>query len=330
MFDEIKIKFMKTDDQIKDIAIEAIQQEGKAVLELSKYIDFQIVGAVKKILDSNGRLVVTGVGKSANIARKLVATFNSTGQSASFMHAGDAIHGDLGNIQSNDIVVFISKSGNTDEIKLLLPIIKVMSNTIISITGNVDSYLASKSDFILNSSVDKEACPNNLAPTTSSTAQLVIGDVLAICLLECRDFKDTDFARFHPGGFLGKRLFLKVTDLCSKDRIPNVMDDDDIKSVIFEISDKRLGATAVLNENKVVGIITDGDIRRMLESNNDINRLTAKDIMCCNPKIVDANTLAVDALKQMKLYSVTQLLVFDKDDYLGIVHLHDILKEGIN
>ena len=320
---------MKTTEEIKSIAKLTIETEAKSVLQLVDYVDDELVRVVQKLLQSNGRLVITGIGKSANIAQKLVATFNSTGQPASFMHAADAIHGDLGNVQSDDVVMCISKSGNTSEIKALLPLLKGMGNDLVAMTGNTDSYLAQYSDYVLNTKVEKEACPNNLAPTSSTTAQLVMGDALAVCLLECRNFSDTDFARFHPGGVLGKRLFLKVSDLCIKNERPKISVDADVKSVILEISQKRLGATAVLQEDILQGIITDGDIRRMLEGGGDIMNFQAKDIMCTNPKQIQADELAVVALKIMEEHNITQLLVMEGVSYIGIVHLHDILKEGI-
>ena len=320
---------MKTTEEIKSIGKSTIESEAKSVLKLVDYVDDQFVNVVQKLLQNSGRLVITGIGKSANIGHKLVATFNSTGQPALFMHAADAIHGDLGNVQNDDVVMCISKSGNTPEIKALLPLIKGMGNDLIAMTGNVDSYLAQQSDYVLNTSVEKEACPNNLAPTSSTTAQIVMGDALAICLLECRNFSDADFARFHPGGALGKRLFLKVSDLCLQNESPQVDLETDVKSVIVEISQKRLGATAVLKGDVLQGIITDGDIRRMLEGGSDIMNLQARDIMCANPKHIQADELAVVALKIMEEHNITQLLVMQATSYIGIVHLHDILKEGI-
>ena len=299
------------------------------MLQLVDFVDDELVSVVQKLLQNSGRLVITGIGKSANIAQKLVATFNSTGQPALFMHAADALHGDLGNVQNNDMVMCISKSGNTAEIKALLPLLKGMGNDLVAMTGNIDSYLAQQSDYVLNTSVDKEACPNNLAPTSSTTAQLVMGDALAVCLLECRNFSDADFARFHPGGALGKRLSLKVSDLSAQHQSPQVAVDADVKSVIVEISQKRLGATAVLQGDVIQGIITDGDIRRMLEAGGDFMNLQAKDIMCANPKRIQADELASVALEIMEEYKITQLLVMEATSYIGIVHLHDILKEGI-
>ena len=308
---------------------EVIKLQSESINSISKYIDENFDKAIQIILKSTGRVVVTGIGKSAIIANKIVATLNSTGTPSIFMHAADAIHGDLGIIKSDDVIICISKSGNTPEIKALLPMLKGMGNDLVAITGDINSYLAKQSDFILNTSVEKEACPNNLAPTSSTTAQLVMGDALAVCLLECRNFSDTDFARFHPGGTLGKRLFLKVSDLCAQNDSPKVDLDSDIKSVIVEISQKRLGSTAVMKNDVLQGIITDGDIRRMLESGNDIMRLQAKDIMCKTPKKIQADELAAAALKIMEEHNITQLLVMQGVRYIGIIHLHDILKEGI-
>ena len=320
---------MKTHEEIKSIAKLTIETEAKSVLQLVDFVDDELVSVVQKLLQNSGRLVITGIGKSANIAQKLVATFNSTGQPALFMHAADAIHGDLGNVQTDDVVMCISKSGNTPEIKALLPLLKGMGNDLVAMTGNTNSYLAHQADYVLNTSVEKEACPNNLAPTSSTTVQLVMGDALAVCLLECRNFSDADFARFHPGGALGKRLFLKVSDLCAQHESPKVDLEADLKSVIVEISQKRLGATAVMQRDVLQGVITDGDIRRMLEGGGDIMNIQAKDIMCKNPKQIQSDELAAVALKIMEDHNITQLLVMQGLSYIGIVHLHDILKEGI-
>lgn len=304
--------------------------ESKSIANLINFLNKDFENAVKFILKSKGRVIVTGIGKSANIATKIVATLNSTGTPAIFMHAADAIHGDLGIVQKDDVVVCISKSGNTPEIKVLLPLIKDSKNKIIAITGNTDSYLAQEADFVLNSYVEQEACPNNLAPTTSTTAQLVIGDALAICLLEMKDFTSRDFAKYHPGGTLGKRLYLRVGDLVERNAIPKVALDDSITNVIIEISEKRLGATAVLDiHGSVVGIITDGDIRRMLKNNLNITGITARDIMSKNPKNIDVESMAVEALDMMENNNITQLLVLENKKYKGVVHLHDLLKEGI-
>jgi len=320
---------LKSISEIKSIAISTISLEGQSILHLKDYIDDTFSEIVNTILESKGRLIVSGIGKSANIAQKIVSTLNSTGQPAVFMHAGDAIHGDLGNVQPNDIVLCISKSGNTDEIKVLVPLIKKMNNKLIAMTANPNSYLSKHANWTIKTTVEKEACPNNLAPTTSTTAQLVMGDALAICLLECRDFSDADFARYHPGGTLGKRLFLKVEDLCSQDLPPQVLPSSTIKEVIVEISNKRQGATAVIENNELVGIITDGDIRRMLESDVDLSKIKAIDIMNAKPKTVNYDELATFSLKVMEQNNISQIIVLKDSNYLGIVHIHDILKEGL-
>ena len=320
---------MKSSAQIITIAKSVIRLEAEEINALEGKINDAFAKAVSLILSSEGRVIVAGVGKSANIASKIVATLNSTGQPAVFLHAADAIHGDLGNIQKNDIVICISKSGNTEEIKYLLPLIKNMGNKIIAICGNKDSYLTNQADCFLDASIEKEACPHNLAPTSSTTAQLVLGDALAVCLLESKSFSDKDFARFHPGGTLGKRLFLKAGDIAAKNEIPSVHPDESVANVIIEISQKRLGAAAVLDKGKLIGIITDGDLRRMLEKGDKIDQLLAKDIMSINPKNISITSLAIDALKMMETHNISQLIVLDKDDYVGIIHMHDILKEGI-
>jgi len=319
---------MKSLSDIKKIARETIAIELAAVAKLESSINDDFVNAINLILSTKGRLIVAGIGKSANIANKMVATFNSTGQPAVFLHAADAIHGDLGNIQEGDVVICISKSGNTPEVKALVPFIKNMGNKIIALTGNPKSFLAIKSDFILDVSVEKEACPNNLAPTSSTTAQLVMGDAIAVSLLACKDFTEEDFARFHPGGILGKRLNIKVQDLIS-DYTPKVNPNASINEVIIEISQNRLGVTAVLNDKKLAGIITDGDLRRMLENEKDISSLCAKDIMSCDPKIIKPEDLAYNALKEMEQNNITQLIVIKSEKYLGVIHIHDIIKEGI-
>jgi len=320
---------LKSFYKILEIAKKVIITESDAVSKLVDQLNDDFVAVVELILSSEGRLIVAGVGKSANVGSKIVATFNSTGQPAIFLHPTDAIHGDLGNIQKNDIVICISKSGSTSEIEYLLPIIKNMGNKIIAITGNTDSYLAVEADFVIDTTVNKEACPYNLTPTSSSTAQLVIGDALAICLLECRNFSDKDFARFHPGGTLGKRLYLKVSDIAKNNKIPSVQVFDKINSVIIEISQKRLGATAVLDDAQLVGIITDGDLRRMLEKGKKIDKVIARDIMNYQPRTISSSILAIEALKIMKEHNITQLLIVDNKNYMGIIHMHDILKEGI-
>lgn len=321
---------MKTSNQIIEIAISTIREEAQAVENLTTFIDHQFARSVDLIMHAPGRLIITGIGKSANIASKIVSTLNSTGTPAIFMHAADAIHGDLGIVRKEDVVMCISKSGNTPEIKVLIPLIKMRGNHLIGMTGNVDSFLAKQSEFVLNTTVAREACPNNLAPTSSTTAQLVMGDALAVALLECRGFSSADFARFHPGGALGKKLYMRVSDLYIHNEVPKVKADDDIKAVIMEISSKRLGATAVLDaQEQLVGIITDGDLRRMLQRETQTDGLQAKDIMSPQPKTVDAATLAVDAFDVMRSKNITQMLVEKEGCYVGVVHLHDILKEGI-
>ena len=321
---------MKKLNSILQTAKETILLESIAIANLANLLDEHFEKAVNFILNSNGRVIVTGIGKSANIATKIVATFNSTGTPAIFMHAADAIHGDLGNVQENDVVICLSKSGNTPEIKVLVPLIKNYGNKIIAITGNVDSFLGKNSDFPLNTYVEKEACPNNLAPTTSTTAQLVMGDALAVCLQDLRGFSTKDFAKYHPGGALGKRLYLRVSDLIKNNQVPKVNASDSVATVIVEISERRLGVTAVLENEKIVGIITDGDLRRMLSKTTDINHFTAKDIMGKNPKTVQENAMAIEALEKLETNSITQILVVDaKEKYVGVVHLHDLIKEGI-
>jgi arabinose-5-phosphate isomerase len=320
---------MKSSSEIKKIAKETIALELAAIAKLESSINDDFVSVIKLIINTKGRLIVAGIGKSANIASKMVATFNSTGQPAVFLHASDAIHGDLGNIQDGDVVICISKSGNTPEVKVLVPFIKSMGNKIIALTGNPKSFLAKESDFTLDVSVDKEACPNNLAPTSSTTAQLVMGDAIAVSLLACKDFSDKDFARFHPGGTLGKRLYLKLADILSDNSNPKVDVNATINEVIIEISQKRLGATAVLKNEKLEGIITDGDLRRMLEKGTAFSNLSAKDIMSSNPKTIAVNGLAYDALQIMENNNISQIIVMDKDVYVGIVHIHELLKEGI-
>ena len=320
---------MKNFQALKAIAINTIKDEANAITNLEKFVNKDFLNCVDLILHSKGRVIVTGIGKSAIIGQKIVATLNSTGTPASFLHAADAIHGDLGTIQKEDIVVCISKSGETPEIKILIPLLKEYGSSLIAMVGNAESYLARQADLVIDTTVSKEACPNNLAPTSSTTAQLVMGDALAVCLLESRGFSAGDFAKFHPGGTLGKELYLKVRDLYPNNPAPKVNPSDDLKAVILEISSKRLGATAVLNGDKLIGVITDGDLRRMLEKNTDIKKLTASDIMTPKPKTIEADILVVHALNIMRQNNITQLLVVEKKKYLGIIHLHDILKEGI-
>ena len=320
---------MNKQEKIISVAKKTIETESKAIANLAQLVDADFAKAVEYIFNSKGRVIVTGIGKSANIATKIVATLNSTGTPAIFMHAADAIHGDLGTIQENDTVICISKSGNTPEIKVLVPLIKAIENKLIAITGNTDSFLAQQADFILNAYVEKEACPNNLAPTTSTTAQLVIGDALAMCLLDLRGFSSKDFAKFHPGGSLGKKLYLRVSNLTSLNAKPQVTPDTDVKKVIVEISEKMLGVTAVIDNEEIVGIITDGDLRRMLTKTDTFAGLTAKDIMTRNPKKIANNAMAVEAMEMMDNFGITQILAEDKGKYSGVVHIHNLTKEGI-
>jgi arabinose-5-phosphate isomerase len=320
---------LKENKSIKEIAIRTINEEGKAVAALANSINDDFVKCVELIFHSKGRVVVTGIGKSAIIGAKLVASLNSTGTPSIFMHAADAIHGDLGTIQKEDIIICISKSGETPEIRILVPLLKDFGSSLIAIVGNPRSYLAKQADYILDTTVKKEACPNNLAPTSSTTAQMVMGDALTVCLLEYRGFTTSDFAKLHPGGAIGKQLYLKVTDLYINNQVPKVEINDNIKTIILEISSKMLGATAVLEHGHLKGIITDGDLRRMLEKTTDFGKITARDIMTTSPKTIDPDTLVVNALSLMRKNNITQLLVTDKDRYLGVLHLHDILREGI-
>ncbi|WP_147678682.1 KpsF/GutQ family sugar-phosphate isomerase [Algibacter pacificus] len=303
--------------------------ESKAILNLSSLVTDDFSAAVQLIYKSKGRVIITGIGKSAIIGNKIVATLNSTGTPAIFMHAADAIHGDLGLILKDDVVICLSKSGNTPEIKVIIPLIKRANNKMIAITGNTNSFLAEHADYVLNAYVEKEACPNNLAPTTSTTAQLVIGDALAVCLLNLRGFSSTDFAKYHPGGALGKKLYLKVQDISSTNEKPAVKSTATIKEVIVEITKKMLGVTAVVDNHKIIGIITDGDLRRMLTKVDDFSKLTASDIMGANPKRIEANAMAIDALELMEANDISQLLVEENGKYAGVVHIHDLIKEGI-
>jgi arabinose-5-phosphate isomerase len=320
---------LNTSDSILKIAKDTINIESNAIANLSNLLDEDFSNSVQLIYNSKGRVIITGIGKSAIIANKIVATLNSTGTPSVFMHAADAIHGDLGLILKEDVVICISKSGNTPEIKVLVPLIKNGPNKMIAITGNKDSFLGENADFVLNTYVEKEACPNNLAPTTSTTAQLVIGDALSVCLLELRGFSSNDFAKYHPGGALGKKLYLRVSDLSSQNQKPAVSIDTNIKDIIIEISEKMLGVTAVVDNGKIIGIITDGDLRRMLSKADDFSNLSAKDIMGTNPKRIDNNAMAVDAMELMEINEISQLLVEENGHYAGVVHLHDLIKEGI-
>ncbi|WP_306353529.1 KpsF/GutQ family sugar-phosphate isomerase [Flavobacterium sp. '19STA2R22 D10 B1'] len=320
---------MVNKENILALAKKTILTESEAIAKLTDYLNDDFVKTTEIIFASNGRLIVTGIGKSAIIAQKMVATFNSTGTPSIFLHASEAIHGDLGMVQPGDVVICISKSGNSPEIKALVPLLKNFGNTLIAITGNITSFLGKESDYVLNTYVESEACPLNLAPTNSTTAQLVMGDALAVCLMELRGFKNEDFAKYHPGGALGKKLLLRVRDMLGSAQKPMVAPDSSIKKAIVEISEKRLGVTAVVENQKVIGIITDGDIRRMLNERDSFGDLTAKDIMTKNPKIIKSDAMVVDALNILEDNSITQLIVTEDDQYVGVLHLHDILKEGI-
>lgn len=320
---------MNITKNIKEIAKSVLINEARAVENLSNFIDNDFEACVREILQSRGRVVITGIGKSAIIANKIVATMNSTGTPALFMHAADAIHGDLGMIQENDIVICISKSGNTPEIKVLVPLLKRRGSKLVALVSNTNSYLAQQADFILNATVSEEACPNNLAPTTSTTAHLALGDALAVCLLELRNFTSEDFAKYHPGGALGKQLYLKVEDLLAS-QVPQVGPETLLRDVILEISSKRLGATAVVDGNKnLLGIITDGDLRRMLQKETNIAQIKAIDIMTRSPKTIDKGEFAVKALQLMQENNITQLVVKEDTRVAGFIHLHELLKEGI-
>ena len=320
---------MKERDDILRLAKNALKLEIEGIQQVSDSLNIDFVKSVNAILTSKGRVVITGIGKSAIIAQKIVATLNSTGTPALFMHAADAIHGDLGMIQQDDVVICISKSGNTPEIKVLTPLLKQAGNILIGIVGDTNSFLAKQANLVLDTTTAQEACPHNLAPTTSTTAQLAMGDALSVCLLESRAFTSADFARFHPGGALGKRLYLKVGDLAAQNEKPQVSSNTPVKEVLLEITKNRLGAAAVVENSNLVGVITDGDIRRMLEKGQFSETFTAKDIMGTNPKTIDASALAVDALQQMRSLHISQILVIENGVYAGIVHLHDLLKEGI-
>ncbi|HNP95727.1 MAG TPA: KpsF/GutQ family sugar-phosphate isomerase [Cyclobacteriaceae bacterium] len=321
---------MNITKNIKKVATEVLLNEARAVEKLTQFVDDDFEACVKEINQSKGRVVVTGIGKSAIIANKIVATLNSTGTPSLFMHAADAIHGDLGMIQNEDIVICLSKSGNTPEIKALVPLVKRRGFKLVALVSNIDSYLAQQADYVLNATVDAEACPNNLAPTTSTTAHLAMGDALAVCLLELRNFSSEDFAQFHPGGALGKQLYLRVDDIMASRELPIVDLETPLTDVIIEISSKRLGAAAVVTpERELLGIITDGDLRRMLQKGIQIETAKAKDVLTKNPKTIESGELAVKALQVMQQNSITQLVVMKERKVLGFVHLHDLLKEGI-
>jgi arabinose-5-phosphate isomerase len=316
---------------IKSVALRTIGLEAAAIASLQTMVNDDFERAVKAIYETKGRVVISGIGKSALIAQKLVATLNSTGTPAIFLHAADAIHGDLGMIQQDDVVMIISKSGESPEIKVLVPLVKNFGNTLIGMVGNMASFLARQSGIVLNTTVSQEACPNNLAPTSSTTAQLVMGDAIAVSLMELRGFTSEDFARFHPGGTLGKKLYLRVSELYINNEKPQVNESASLKEVIVEISKKRLGTTAVIDaNNRLLGIITDGDLRRMLEKNIPLDSVTAKEIMTLNPKTITADALAVEALDRLRKFDINQLVVVAGDDsYLGFVHLHDLIREGL-
>ncbi|WP_018628395.1 KpsF/GutQ family sugar-phosphate isomerase [Niabella aurantiaca] len=317
-------------DNILQRARKTFQLEADALNEVQQLLNEDFMQAVLLIHNCLGRVVFSGIGKSALVAQKIVATFNSTGTPSIFMHAADALHGDLGMVQESDVVIILSKSGYSPEIKALVPLVKNFGNKLIAIVGNTNSYLAQQADLILNTTVHQEACPNNLAPTSSTTAQMVMGDALATCLMDLKGFKDDDFAKFHPGGTLGKKLYLSVADVFPGNDRPLVYENQSLKEVIVEITQKRLGVTAVVNEQKELeGIITDGDLRRMLEKNTDIEGTVARDIMTRNPKTIEPGELAVSALDIMRKNSITQLAVAEGKNYLGIIHIHDLLKEGL-
>lgn len=323
---------LKTPEEIKHIACQVIDEEKKAVSALASHIDDSFVKAVEIIFSAHGRVIVTGIGKSANIATKIVSTFNSTGTPAIFMHAADAIHGDLGMVQPGDVVICISKSGNTPEIKVLVPLLKNFGNPLIAIVGDMDSFLAQQADIVLDATVEHEACPNNLAPTSSTTAQLVMGDTLAVSLIECRNFTSRDFARFHPGGALGKKLYMRVDDLYRQNERPAVTCDTSLRDTILEMTSRRLGCAVVLDGERVVGIVCDGDLRRMMRRYQQLDSLNlrARDIMTPSPKTVKPQEYAVKALDLMRKNAITQLVVVDEQgSYLGVLHIHDILREGI-
>lgn len=320
---------MDLENKALEAAKRTVSIEAQAVNNLINSIDSAFAKAVLSIHNSNGRVIITGIGKSAIIAQKMVATMNSTGTPAIFMHAADAIHGDLGIIQKNDVVVCLSKSGNTPEIKVLVPLIKDFGNLLIAITSHKDSFLGKEADFILHAPIEEEACPNGLAPTTSTTAQLVIGDALAVSLLELKGFTDKDFAKYHPGGALGKKLYLRVDDLVSQNKKPEVSATTSLREVIINISENMLGMTVVTSESKAIGVITDGDLRRMLTSGRNIDDLQAHDIMSDHPKTIDTDAMAVEARETMEEYNISQLVATNNGEYAGVVHIHDLIREGI-
>lgn len=319
-----------TKEQIREIALRTISLETESVAGLAQYVNDDFINAANAVFATAGRLVISGIGKSAVIAQKIVATLNSTGTPSLFMHAADAIHGDLGMIQQDDIVMIISKSGESPEIKVLVPLVKNFGNPIIAMAGNEKSFLCQNATYILNTTVSQEACPNNLAPTSSTTAQMVMGDALAVCLMELRGFTGDDFAKFHPGGLLGKKLYLRVQDIYVNNPKPFVLPADGIKKIIISISEGRMGMTVVVDENRQIqGVITDGDLRRMLEKETEISSVKATDIMSKGPKMIEADALAVNALDKLRKYDITQLVVAENNKYCGIIHLHDLVKEGL-
>ncbi len=320
---------MDTENNILEVAKRTIRIESAAVKNLENSLDSAFAKAVQHIHTAQGRVIITGIGKSAIIAMKIVATMNSTGTPAIFMHAADAIHGDLGIIQKNDVVICISKSGNTPEIKVLVPLIKNFENKLIAITSHRDSFLGKEADYVLHAPIEEEACPNGLAPTTSTTAQLVVGDALAVCLLELKGFTDSDFARYHPGGALGKKLYLRVQELVEQNAKPQVNSSSSLREVIVNISENRLGMTVVVDDSKITGIITDGDLRRMLSTGKNIDSLTAIDIMSKSPKTIATDDMAVKAREVMEEHNVSQLVAVDDKGYAGVVHIHDLIREGI-
>jgi arabinose-5-phosphate isomerase len=330
MFFKANFDALKNSKDIRGLALKTFHLEAEAINDLAIQLNNEFEEAITTLANTRGRIVISGIGKSAIIAQKIVATLNSTGSPSIFLHAADAIHGDLGIVQQEDVVIIISKSGESPEIKVLVPLIKNFGNILIAMVGNIDSFLAKKANYVLNTTVKQEACPNNLAPTTSTTAQLVMGDVIAVCLMQERGFKISDFAKLHPGGTLGKKLYLRVEDLCAENERPVVSAEQPVKEVIMEMTRKRLGATAVINSaENLVGIITDGDLRRMLEKSDSIQNIQAKDIMTMHPKTITAGEMAVNALDLMRTNEIMQLIVVEGDKYLGVIHLHDLVKEGL-
>ena len=316
-------------ENLREIALQVIDNEANSILGLKSLLTDDFEKVVELIYNSKGNVIVSGIGKSANIAQKIVATLNSTGTTAVFMHAADAIHGDLGIIRDDDVVIIVSKSGETPEIKVLIPLIKIRKNKLVAIVGNCKSYLASQADFVLDTTVPREACPNNLAPTSSTTAQLVMGDAIAVALLKMRGFTAEDFAKFHPGGALGKRLYLTVGDVCIKNGVPQVKPNDIMTQAIIEISEKMLGAAAVIENGNLVGIVTDGDLRRMLMKHPNIEAVQVNEIMTKNPTTIDKTAHVADALNIMQSKEISVLPVMEHGKYVGMIHIHDIIKEGI-